>query len=304
MEKLIFTYNKTCCKALLLVLLLAASCAFASDGYLSGIFCRIYMMAIAAIGLDICVGLTGQLSLCHGAFMGVGAYCAALCAKSGWGAVIGILLGMAMAAAVAGVTGSFVLGLKGDYLAVATLGLGEIFRSLFENLPITGGAKGLYNIPVTTSLLLCAILFVGVLAGAVLLRRSRLGSYSAAVACDETAAVSCGINTHAIKVGAFSFSAAVTALAGGLYAGLLGFISPADFTFQRSVDLLAAVVLGGPGTLVGPSIAAGCIETVNALFQPLAQLRMILYGFALVGVVLLRYGRRRGRRKAHGTDRA
>ena len=265
------------------------------EPYAAGVFCRLCLSAVAAIGLDITLGLTGQISLCHGAFMGIGAYAAGIAATLGGPAAVwpGILLGMGLAALVAGGTGTFVLNLKGDYLAVATLGLGEILRVVFENLPAGGGVSGLIGIPLTTTPLLCAGVLVLVLAGALALKKSRMGIFSAAIGADERAALACGIPAHPVKVLAFALSASVTALAGGLWAGMIGFISPADFSFVRSTDLLAAVVAGGPGNLIGPMVAAAGIEGLHTLFQPLGRWQMLLYGVVLVGIMLWRAKRKR-----------
>ena len=273
----------------------------AGDRYAAGVFCRLTLAAAAAVGLDLTLGLTGQISLCHGAFMGLGAYAAGIFAVryGPAGLCMGLLCGMGLAALTAGGTGWFVLSLHGDYLAVATLGLGEVLRVVFENLPAGGGVRGLTGIPRTTGPLFCALLLVGVLLLAFRLKQSRWGNFAAAIGADERAALACGIPAHPVKVAAFALSAAVTALAGGLWAGMIGFIAPSDFAFTRSIDLLAAVVAGGPGCILGPALAAAGIEGLHILFQPLGRWQMLLYGVALVLLLRFRAGRR-----GHGVGRA
>ncbi|WP_162840265.1 branched-chain amino acid ABC transporter permease [Acetanaerobacterium elongatum] len=271
------------------------------DAYAAAILSRMFIAAMMAAGLDLCVGLARQLSLGQAAFMAAGAYGCGTVAlvvseRSLPGVAAGLTVGVAAASVTALAVGAVVLRLKGDYLAVATLGLGEIVRVVLENCAPLGGAAGLYHIPrfTTPELAFAAALLCGVFG--LWFARSRNGVLCRAMGQDEIAAASIGINPMCMKLLAFTLGAAMTGLAGGLYAGLLGFISPKDFTFARSVDILAAVVIGGAGTTIGPMLAAMLIEALSALLQGVANIRMILYAVILIVVTIIKYtkgGRRR-----------
>ncbi len=294
-------YLAACFAAFVLMLLLDR------DGYSSAVFSRMLIAAIMAAGLDLCVGMAGQLSLGQAVFMAVGAYSCAGVTRiftGHGGAVAGLVLGAAAASVIALVLGGAVLRLRGDYLAVATMGLGEIVRVIIENSRAIGGAAGLYDIPrVTTPVwaFFAAFLCGG---GCLWFAGSRQGFLCRVMGQDETAAAAVGVNTFGMKLYAFALAAAMTGLAGGLYAGLLGFISPKDFTFARSVDILAAVVIGGTGTIIGPMLAAMALEAVAAMLQGVANLRMILYAIVLIVYTIIKYTKRGGRNADPNRGRA
>ncbi len=286
-------YFAACIGALALLLL------FDRDGYSSAVLSRMLMAAVMAGGLDLCVGMAGQLSLGQAVFMATGAYsCAAVTRtfSGGFGELAGLVAGAVCAAAVALPLGAVVLRLRGDYLAVATMGLGEITRVVLENSKALGGAAGLYDIPRFTTPLTAYLVAFGCATGCLWFAGSRRGMLCRAMGQDETAAEAVGVNTFGVKLLAFTLAAGLTGLAGGLYAGLLGFISPKDFTFARSVDILAAVVIGGTGTIIGPMLAAMALEALAALLQGAANLRMIVYALILIGYTIIRY-RGKGRTK-------
>ncbi len=286
-------YFAACIGALVLLLLLDR------DGYSSAVLSRMLMAAVMAGGLDLCVGMAGQLSLGQAVFMAAGAYsCAAVTRtfSGGFSELAGLVTGAVCAAAVALPLGAVVLRLRGDYLAVATMGLGEITRVVLENSKALGGAAGLYDIPRFTTPLTAYLVAFGCVTGCLWFASSRQGMLCRAMGQDETAAEAVGVNTFGVKLLAFTLAAGLTGLAGGLYAGLLGFISPKDFTFARSVDILAAVVIGGTGTIIGPMLAAMALEALAALLQGAANLRMIVYALILIGYTMIRY-RGKGRAK-------
>ncbi len=269
---------------------------FDRDAYASAVLSRMLLAAIMACGLDLCVGVAGQLSLGHAVFMASGAYSCAAVTRA-WQGSLGIAAGAALggvcAAAVALLLGAVVLRLRGDYLAVATMGLGEITRVLLENCAPLGGAGGMFDIPRFTSPVGAYFAAVGCAGCALWFVRSRRGFLCRAVGQDETAAASVGVNPMAGKLMAFTLGAAMTGLAGGMYAGLLGFISPRDFTFARSVDILAAVVIGGAGSIIGPMLAAMAIEALAAMLQSVANLRMIAYALILIVYTIIKYTKKR-----------
>lgn len=263
-----------------------------SNAYSSQIFSRMIIAGCMAGGLDICVGISGQLSLGHAIFMGTGAYaCASLCKifSGFFGIVTGILFGVVCAMILALILGYAILKLKGDYLAVSTLGAGEIFRIFMENCEPLGGAGGLYNIPKFTSPFISFVVLICCIVVGIYFKSSRIGFLAKTVGQDEEASMSIGVDVHKNKIFAFVLSAGMVAVAGALYAGLLGFISPRDFSYSRSVDILAAVIIGGTGTIYGPMIAAMLIEGFFSFFKTGSIIRMIIYSIALIIITIRRY---------------
>ena len=261
------------------------------EQFVVAILIRVLIAVILAVGLNLTAGVAGQLSLGHAAFMAVGAYSCAefsICYPSPAAPVIGIIVGAVCAGCLALLIGMPVLRLNGDYLAVATLGLGEITRIALENMSVVGGAAGLYAIPKYTSLWGAALVAVLALFLCKAFMNSKMGLFCRAVREDELSAGSMGVNTFAVKLTAFVMSAAVAGVAGGLYGGMMGFISPRDFGFPRSVDMIAAVVLGGAGSFWGVILAAVGLETTSLLLQPISELRMVIFGFLLIATVIIR----------------
>jgi branched-chain amino acid transport system permease protein len=231
---------------------------------------------------------TGQLSLGNGAFMGIGAY------LSSWLTVelnVPLTLALLISAIVAGVIGAIVafpaLRLKGIYLAMATVGFGEMVRSFFLNFDTMGGSggfRGIKHISVDYVWLWAG----GILIAVMLLERSRVWLEMQAVHDDETAAGLIGLNTVITKVSAFGVGAAVAAIAGGLFAHHNVYIEPANFGFERSIDFVLAVILGGstvgPGSLVGSLLLVFLPE----FLRPIADWRLAAFGSLLVLVLLVR----------------
>ncbi|MGI9952461.1 branched-chain amino acid ABC transporter permease [Moorellaceae bacterium AZ2] len=244
---------------------------------------------ILATSLNLIVGFTGQLALGHAGFMAIGAYVATIfTVKLGQPFALGLLVG-SLAAALAGVLiGLPTLRLRGDYLAIATLGFGEIIRGLAVNIEYVGGAAGIMGIPRLTNwswLYAMTVLTVATIRNFL---NSTHGRACLAVRENEIAAEAMGINTTYYKVLAFTIGAFFGGLAGGLYAHYFYLIQPSTFSFLRSFDILVMVVLGGLGSLTGSVIAAMAITVVNALLQDLALLRMVIYAALLVAVMIFR----------------
>ena len=223
---------------------------------------------ILAVSLNVATGYLGQLPLGHAGFMAVGAYTSALFTKyCTWPEPVAFAAGLALGALMACLFGVLIgipaLRLSGDYLAILTLGFGEIIRITLNNIDnVLGfslfyGAKGLKNIPKYSDLLsvfLCVVLTCFFIHTMI---KSRHGRAVLAIRDNEIAAESCGIQTTYYKVMAFAFSAAFAGLAGGLYAGYLGVLDPASFDFMKSIEILVMVVLGGMGSMLGSILARG-----------------------------------------------
>jgi len=275
---------------------------------------------ILAVSLNIVNGMTGQFSIGHAGFMAVGAYTAGKLsllikdvAIAGLPGVVsdqvqslGTLLAGGIAAAVCGfIVGLPSLRLRGDYLAIVTLGFGEIIRVVVQNLEAFGRALGLSGIPQTSSLF--AVWFCVFLV--VLVSRRIVGSTHGrslwAIREDEVAAEAMGVDTTSYKVRAFVISSFFAGVAGGLFAHFVPIINPGSFTFVKSIEVVVMVVAGGLGSTTGAIVAAIFLtllpEALRSLFlqlgglgagaslaQKVDQIRMPIYGMLLVILMLVR----------------
>jgi branched-chain amino acid transport system permease protein len=244
---------------------------------------------IMATSLNLITGFTGQLSIGHAAFMSIGAYAAALATlKLGLPFFASLLFGALTAAFFGVLIGIPTLKLRGDYLAIATLGFGEIVRIVFLNLKITGGAVGLRGIPKNTTLLwvvIAAILTLFILSR---ILKSRVGRALVAIREDETAAESMGINTTYFKILAFGVGAFFAGLGGGLFSHYFQYIHPGSFGFLRSIEHLCMVVLGGLGSMWGSIIGAAALTAIPELLRASADYRQLFYGAILVLMMRVR----------------
>lgn len=244
---------------------------------------------ILAVSLNLINGFTGQLSLGHAGFMAIGAFASVIMTTMlEYPFIIGIIMAM-LAAAVAGfIIGVPTLRLKGDYLAIATLGFGEIIRVVLQNIDYTGGPAGISGIAKMTT---WPVLFIAVVVTIVVIVNMINSSYGRAIISvreDEVAAEIMGINTTKYKVLAFVVGAAFAGLAGALYAHYFYIIKPETFNFLKSFDILVMVVLGGLGSTTGAVIAAMFITVLNAFLQEYAAVRMIIYALILIIVMIYR----------------
>ncbi|MDD2430845.1 MAG: branched-chain amino acid ABC transporter permease [Firmicutes bacterium] len=274
---------------IVLVLLNVVLLAGKMPAYYSGILRFVGINIILAVSLNLINGITGQFSLGHAGFMAVGAYVSALVSiHLGWPLILALFVG-ALAAALLGVLiGLPTLRLKGDYLAIATLGLGEIIRVVILNLDITKGARGLGSIPRTTNIYLVELVAVITILFTVNLMRSTHGRALLSIREDEIAAEAMGINTTFYKVFAFSAGAFFAGLAGGLFAHSMGYIAPSNFEFMRSIEILVMVVLGGLGSITGSVVAAFVLTILPEALRGFAQFRMVLYSALLIAIMLFR----------------
>ena len=254
-----------------------------------------------AVSLNLINGYTGQFSLGHAGFMGIGAYTAAMLATSlgvallpalgnqAWLLFALALLAGGLAAALAGlVVGVPSLRLKGDYLAIVTLGFGEIIRVVIQNIDAVGGSRGLIGIPAYTNLFWTygiAALTVYVVWTLV---NSTYGRGFIAVADDEIAAEAVGINTTRYKIAAFLVGAFFAGLAGGVYAHFKQYIAPQGFGFDRSIEIVVMVILGGMGNTAGVIIAAILLTVLGESLRQFGDYRMIIYSLVIIVLMILR----------------
>lgn len=243
---------------------------------------------ILAASLHLIIGVTGQFSIGHAGFLAVGAYGSAIFTmKLGLPFPVAILAG-GLAAAVAGlIIGIPTLRLKGDYLAIATLGFGEIVRIVFLNIDYVGGASGMTVTHLTTWpwLIACVIITIVVIVN---FTNSTHGRACISIRENEIAADAMGINTTYYKVTAFVIGAFFAGVAGALYAHNFYIIQPTNFGFLKSFDILIFVVLGGLGSMSGAVLAAILLTIISTYLQDFPGLRMIIYSLVLIVMMLYR----------------
>ena len=274
-----------------------------SSGALPGFITKVAMLigiqVILAVSLNVSTGYLGQLPLGHAGFMAVGAYASAIfMTHTSIPAGIAFPIGIAIAAAVAGLFGVLIgipaLRLKGDYLAIITLGFGDIIRVVLLNIDsvlgfkLTNGAAGLQNIPKTTTFV-NAWLMVGLTCFLIhTFIKSRHGRAVLSIRENEIAAEACGINITYYKTLAFSMSAAFAGAAGALYAGYLGILNPSSFGFMKSIEILVMVVLGGMGSMLGSVVSATVLTAVPEILRAFSDYRMIAYSLLLIIVMIFK----------------
>ncbi|HLA34133.1 MAG TPA: branched-chain amino acid ABC transporter permease [Rhodocyclaceae bacterium] len=266
----------------------------------------IHAMLALSIWLTLACGL---LSLANAAFMGIGAYTAALLTlQLGWPFPAVLAAGALAPAIVALLIGVPTLRLSGVYLAMATLAFVEMCRIAILNLDITGGPEGLNGIPLLTEWQHIVISLVVIVYGLSRLRRSRVGRAFEAIKEDEVAARLMGIDVDRHKLFAFTLGAVIAGLAGALNAHYTFFISPREYGFENAVDILAMAILGGISSLIGPVLGSTILTLLPELLRFLQGYRLAVNGAILVLVVLflptgLWGGRRDGRRLRAWYDR-
>lgn len=253
---------------------------------------------ILAVSLNLINGHTGQFSLGHAGFMSVGAYVAAMTTMAFQKSVgadslpwlfLPALAAGGLVAALAGLlVGVPSLRLRGDYLAIVTLGFGEIIRVIFQNVELAGAASGLSGIPKLTGLgwtfglAAVTVYVVGCLVN------STYGRGFIAVHDDEIAASSMGLNPTRYKVTAFVIGAFFAGIAGGLYSHHKTFISPQGFDFMKSFEVVVMVILGGMGRTGGVILAAVVLTLLSEQLRSAAELRTIIYALLIIGLMITR----------------
>jgi len=259
-----------------------------------GEFVRVYQTTIGVIGINALLALSvwitlyaGQLTLGNAAFMAIGAYGAALLGmRLGVPFPLGLVLGAGLSATLALPLGLAVFRLRGVYLAIATIGFGEVVRVVLLTLPFTGKALGLNGIPPLTELWHIYLSLVVVAYVLWRVQGSTVGRAWAAIREDEIAAASQGIAIRRYKLAAFVAGAALAAWAGGLSAHLNFSIEPGDFGFTRAVQILVYAVVGGTPSVAGPILGATLLTALPEILRPLREYRDIFAGLILMGVII------------------
>jgi branched-chain amino acid transport system permease protein len=261
---------------------------------------------VLAVGLNLINGTTGQFSIGHAGFMAVGAYGAAFTGTLLRGVVgnqgivgdafifnVALLVGAALAAATGVVVGVPSLRLKGDYLAVVTLGFGEIIRILFNNASMFGAATGYFGddpagLPAYTNFFWVYAWATVITVAIWNITHSRTGRSLVAIREDEIAAEAMGTPTTRLKVLAFTVSAAAAGVAGGLFAHMQSGIRPEDFRFEKSIDMVVMIIVGGLGSITGAVVGGIFVAASLELMRDFQEYRLVLYALLLIAIMLLR----------------
>ncbi|AIQ11731.1 branched-chain amino acid ABC transporter permease [Paenibacillus durus] len=261
-----------------------------NDVYKS-MFLLICVNVMLAVSLNLINGITGQFSIGHAGFMSVGAYVSAILTLDyDVPFILTIIIGGLVAAVCGVLIGMPTLRLNGDYLAIATLGFGEIIRIIMLNTEYVGGASGLSGIPAKTT---WTIMFFFTLITVVLINnfiRSTHGRACIAIRENEIAAEAMGINTTLYKIIAFTIGALFAGMAGGLSAHTFYVITPGSFNFLKSFEILVMVVLGGLGSTAGSIVGAVFVTLLYTYLRDFPEWRMIIYSIVLILMMIFRPG--------------
>ncbi|AUS97600.1 branched-chain amino acid ABC transporter permease [Clostridium thermosuccinogenes] len=260
------------------------------DDYYQILLVMICLNIILSVSLNLITGFTGQFSLGHAGFMAIGAYVCGyitVTVEQEFSFLIGIFAGAIAAALVGILIGIPTLRLKGDYLAIATLGMAEIIRIIILNVEAVGGASGL-SIPQYAN---WTWVYIFTVATIVLIKNfinSTHGRACISIREDEIASEAMGINTTRYKVIAFAIGAFFAGVAGALYSLYFYFIKPDQFGFMKSIDILVIVVLGGLGNIHGSIIASILLATISSYLQEYPELKMVIYALVLIVIMILK----------------
>ena len=248
------------------------------SNYYQGIMLTICINVILVVSLNITTGFLGQLTLGHAGFMAVGAYSGAFLSKNLMGSLpdpliflLSIIIGGIVAMIFGVIVGVPTLRLKGDYLAIITLAFGEVIKNILLNL------NWAYWLAVITVVLSYALI------------KSRHGRAIISIREDEIASEASGIDTKKFKILAFVFAAFFAGVAGCLYAHYMGILEPKTFKFDKSIEILVMVVLGGMGSIKGSIIATIILTVLPQLLVSVSGYRMLLYALALIIMMLFKY---------------
>jgi branched-chain amino acid transport system permease protein len=296
--------------AVLIVLNAAFTGAFGSGlampPYLLQVICLAGINITLAVSLNLINGFTGQFSLGHAGFMAIGAYASAFLtvtfgerlraafgmlppfARDGAVLVLALAIGAFLAAIAGFLVGVPSLRLRGDYLAIVTLGFGEIIRVLILNIDAVGGARGFGGIPK-----LANFFWIYLFAGFTILVVHRIvhssfGRTLVAIREDEIAAEAMGVHSRRAKVISFIVSSALAGVAGGLFAHYLMYIHTNSFTFLRSFEIIIMIVIGGLGSISGSILGAVLFITLTEGLRQFAQYRMVLFSLMLILIMIIR----------------
>ena len=267
--------------------------------YIEGILIQSCYTLLIVLGLSILTGYTGMFSFGHAGFVCIGAYVSVICTMAFglpyWVALIAAgLVSMVLGAAL----GKITLNLKGDYFCIATLGVGEAIRLIFNNLQLSwdvggktfalDGAKGIASIPLYTTFAGSLVLVIFFLTATALLMNSKHGRSMLAVREDELAAQMSGINTFRSKMLAMCMSALYAGIAGGMLAHYFGYLQPKMFMMVKSTEYTIMVIFGGMGSITGAVLGTLLLCALPELLRAVGDWRLVMYGLAVIIIMIVR----------------
>ncbi len=269
---------------------------FATNPYVLRIIVNCGIAAILAVSLNLINGCAGQFSLGHAGFMAVGAYLSATLTTlvpveffhNIWGAQLAIIFGGLLTALVGYLVALPSLRLRGDYLAIVTLGFGEMIRIILLNIEQIGGARGLPGIPSYANFFWVYLWVILSLLFIFRLMKSPYGRAIYSVREDEIAAEAMGVDIAQAKILAFTISSFFAGIAGGLFAHYQGFIDPNAFHFNRSVEIVIMIVIGGMGSYSGAILGAFLVTILPETLRIFEQYRLVIFPLILILLMLLR----------------
>ncbi|MBQ9421197.1 MAG: branched-chain amino acid ABC transporter permease [Lachnospiraceae bacterium] len=260
------------------------------SSYMQGVVVLMCINIIAVLGMSVLTGFTRLFSFGNAGFMSIGAYAAAiLTVRYNVNFLVAIILGALAAGFVAFCLGSITLRLKGDYFLITCLGFGECVRVLFNwTKNLTGGSAGFPGIPAYSNMLFSVVCTILAFFIAWRFIHSKYGRNLTSIRENEVAAQAVGINAFRTKRLSFVFSAIYAGWAGAIYAGYLMYIVPSAFNLGKSCELITTTVIGGLGSLTGSVLGAILVTVLPEVFRSMANYRMLLYGIAVVLVIMFK----------------
>lgn len=260
--------------------------------FTDAVIANIGINIVLAVSLNLIIGFGGQFSLGHAGFMAIGAYATAIITSKSpsFGSfVLSMIVGMVLSGIIALVVGIPTLRLKGDYLAIATLGVSEIIRILIINFSdLTNGPSGIFGLTQYSNWQIIFVVMVLTIVFISNYMNSSYGRWTLSVREDEIAAEAMGVNTTRFKVLAFVIGGVFASVGGSLYASYQQSVFPSDFTFMKSIDILIIVVFGGIGSTTGAIVSAVVLGFINMYLQELGSLRMIFYALAIILIMIFK----------------
>ena len=267
--------------------------------YIEGILIQSCYTLLIVLGLSILTGYTGMFSFGHAGFVCIGAYIAVICTVSfGLPYLVALIIAGLVAMALGALLGKITLNLKGDYFCIATLGVGEAIRLIFNNLQLSwtangkefvlDGAKGIASIPLKTTFVGSLVIVVVFVTATALLMNSKHGRSMLAVREDELAAQMSGINTFRSKMLAMCMSALYAGIAGGMLAHYFGYLQPKMFMMVKSTEYTIMVIFGGMGSITGSIVAAIGLTALPELLRAVGDWRLVMYGLAVIIIMIVR----------------
>ena len=267
--------------------------------YIEGILIQSCYTLLIVLGLSILTGYTGMFSFGHAGFVCIGAYVSVLCTMAfGLPYLLALLIAGLVAMLFGAALGKITLGLKGDYFCIATLGVGEAIRLIFNNLNINfniggrtfvlDGAKGIASIPLHTTFPVALVIVVVFLTATALLMNSKHGRNMLAVREDELAAQLTGINTFRSKMLAMCMSALYAGIAGGMLAHYFGYLQPKMFMMVKSTEYTIMVIFGGMGSITGSVLGTVLLCALPELLRAVGDWRLVFYGLAVIIIMIVR----------------